>query len=512
MSAVSNLFKQISNFWGNLSGRQRTVVSVGLILVTVFTLLFTVFFSARPEMVPVFSQLSSKDMTAIAATLAEAGVKYEVSKDGQAIMVEKSRVYQTRSMLAEKGLPSLGVVGFEIFDKTNLGASEYQQRINYLRALEGELTRTITAFDAVEQARVHIVLPEPSLYVKNQKPATAAVWLKLKPTASLSPAQVKGIIHLLSYSVEGLAPEAVTVIDVNGNILSADIATDSGGTDQQTANRLDLQRRFQKELEQSVQTLLSQVFGPGNVSVRVAAELNFDQRVVEKQLFEPLSDGTGVARRVYELEEYFKGTQTAVGGVPGAESNTPGYQEPSGTGSSESEKRESTIEYEINEIRERLVVAPGTVRRLSVAVVINRELSEAESRAIATTVSSAIGADPTRNDQISVSGIKFDTTAAEAIRADMEKQARAERTRQLILLPALSLVGLVVIIWVLAALRRPAPRPVPAMALAEQAASLEEIISPEDRDRHRLRDQIRKLARQRPEDVASLLKSWLQED
>ncbi|MGE5559966.1 MAG: flagellar basal-body MS-ring/collar protein FliF [Chloroflexota bacterium] len=521
MSVFSGIARQLRDVWARLTNRQRLLITGAAFAVMIALILWTNVFGARAQYVPLFSQLEPEDAAAIAAKLDEAGTPYKPSADGSSILVDAKDVYQIRWEMAQAGLPKGGVVGYEIFDKTAIGATEFERRVNYLRALEGELTRTIEAFDAVSNARVHVVLPEPALFAADQQPATAAVFLELKPGRALAPDQVRGIVNLVARSVEGLKSDQITIVDKSGNILTADLGDNEGSLANPvlTASRIETQRNFQKQLETSLQTLLTQVFGPGNVVARVTAELNWDEKTIDKRLFEPLENGEGVVRTLEELSETVSGTEAATGGTPGTSGNVPGYQgSGGGQGSSSSEKTQVAKTFEINEIQEHLTVAPGTVRRMSVAVVVNRDLTTKEQDAIEATVKSAIGFDEARNDLISVTGMAFNTDMAKTVQADIARQTRNENIRNYAIIPGISLLALFIFWRVLSAMRsRPEELAIPVSAYETASkvmaipTSIEEM-TPEDRDRAKIREQIEKLAKQKPESIANLIKTWLSED
>jgi len=506
---LSKLWQQFNNFWTKTTPLQK--IKIGIIVIAALaSIILLVIFTSQPEYVPLFTNLNLNDAGEIIAKLEELKIPYKISNEGTSVLVPIKDVYKTRMQLANEGLPRGGIVGFsEILEKTKLGTTDWERQIQYNHALQGELTRTIKEISAVQDARVHIVIPKKSLFADPQKKdiATAAIFLKLKPTMRLSQEQVKGIIHLVSNSVEGLTPENVTVIDVNGRILSSEITDSQLADSQLVKNQLDLQMTFQQNLENSVQTLLEQVFGPGNVVVRATAQMNFDKKVVEKNLFEPVVNEEGIIRSIQELEEYFKGSGGQPGGVPGVDSNIT-YQEIQEE-TSEYEKRDVIKNYEINEIRENLVVSPGSVEKLSIAVVINKELSDEDKQKISQLVSSTIGANPER-DSITVEGMSFDVSLQEEINKQMELQ---KEQRQLLLKRALIIgAGFLALLMILynrwAAARR---RKEQEALLAPSEIASEAAIDLGEEKNQSLKD-IERLVKKKPENVAQLLRTWLTED
>lgn len=471
----------------------------------------------RTEYAVLFSQLSPADAGAIVSLLEEQGIPFELAASGTQISVPATDVHRLRLQLAADGLPSGGVVGMEIMDRFQFGATEFERRMSYLRALQGELTRTIEQIQQVRSARVHIVIPEPSLFVSQRQPASAAVLLQLAPGGSLTPQQIQGIANLVAASVEDLEPDAVTIIDSHGTILSHQL-DQSSYVAGQYLTQLDARQRLQSELQRSVQTLLEQVFGPGNVAVRVNADMNFDVTVIERELFEP-ADPDGLLRSIQELEEEYAGTNVPLDPLPGTDSNVPLPTFPALGGESEATytRTESTRNYEVNRIRERIEVAPGVLERLSVSVVVNEPLDAQQIEAVRTTVANAIGVDPGRNDEISVIAMPFDTTLADELQRSLEAEREAaaeDRSGRLFwyVIAAAAALGLLITgVW----LRRRAAR---AAAQSEQQRRLESELArrqiaasadePDPIDDATRRD-VERLIRQKPDDVVQLIRAWL---
>ena len=407
---------------------------------------------------PLFTRLDPADAAAIVGQLEEQGVPFQLAEGGQAILVPAEAVDRLRLDLAAQGLPREGTVGLELMERMPMGATEFERQVQYLRGLQGELARTIGRLEGVEAARVHVVLPEESPFVGERRPATAAVLVQLKPGAELGPEQVRSIMHLVASAVEGLKPEDVTVVDTAGRLLSAQVPAGEEGSPVAQGDRFEIERRFEEELQHRLQTLLEQVLGPGNVIARVRAELNFDQQVVERHLFEPPADGgQGLLRSIQELQETFTG-QPAPGGVPG-DANIPTYPQVGG-GTGDYQRSERTANYEVNEVIDRLQVAPGAVRRLSVAVIVNGQLTPERQQALQQAVAAAIGSDPQRQDQVEVVAMPFDTTVADRLQQSLEaeRQAREANRRLALLAGAAVLAGLGLILLILGWRRRRAAR------------------------------------------------------
>lgn len=364
--------------------------------------------------VVLFSSLDREDAAATVAKLKEMKIPYRLEGDGTIVEVPEEKVRETRLELAGAGLPRGGGVGFEGFDKMRLGATEFEQRVLFRRALEGELARTIDTIGAVQSTRVHLVLPERSVFVGKSEPATASVVLKLRPGRALGGGEVSGIVHLVSSSVAGLAAERVTVVTTDGTMLHKPRRTDGAdlglGDDEQGAAA----RSLEATLEERARQMLEKVVGAGHVDVRVTAEL--DRARVERveEHFDPKSQ---VLRSEEQQVERAPG-EPAIGGVPGAESNLPGANGKGAGADAGAEGaflREShTRNFEVDKVSEkRLVPAGSTVRRLTVAVVLDEsarpgaKVGKEEVERMTSLVRSAVGADERRGDMVTVDAVPF---------------------------------------------------------------------------------------------------------
>jgi flagellar M-ring protein FliF len=326
----------------------------------------------KPELEVLYSNLSSEDAGAIVAKLKEAHIPYSFSADGSAVLVPSDKVHELRIQMATQGIPQGGVIGFEIFDRTTIGTTEFVQKINYRRALEGELDRTIGQLAEVSRARVHLAVPEKTLFTERQEQPRASVVVSLRTGRSLSEGQIQGIVHLVSSSVESLAPQAVTVVDNHGRILSKN--SDDSSKFQMSASQLDYQHTLEKKIEENIQTLLEKVVGPNKAIVRVSSLLDLRQVEKTEEKYDP--DGQ-VVRSEQKTDENLSGSSTAPasGGVPGVLSNTPpktAAATPEGSKSNNStQKKNDVTNYEISKTVSRTIEPVGTIKRLSVAVMVD---------------------------------------------------------------------------------------------------------------------------------------------
>ena len=511
--------EQSLRLWQNLGKKQRYMILGSAILIFTVVLAWSFWWGGKPDLVPLFTDLEAKDAGEIVGKLKEMKVSHEIAANGSAIMVQSKDVYRVRLELASQGLPK-GNKGFEIFEQSKFGATEFQNKVNLVQALQGELARTIEQMPEVEKARVHIVLSEDSLYKKNEKPATASIMLKLKPSSQLSKDQVKGVVNLVAHSIQGLKAENVTVIDQMAHVLNDPNDNNNNNlAGSATLTQIEMTKKVQEDLQKSLQSLLEQVLGPNKAAARVNVELSFDQRTVDKQVFEPVVDDKGIVRSSQELNEKFKGTSPNPGGVPGTASNIPGYVTNGVTQQSDYEKKEVTRNYEINETKEKVVATPGSVKRLTVAVLVDASLNKAQQDSIAKIVASAIGVNPTRGDTVSVESIAFNTEAIDKQRKD-ELDYENQQKQMLWLKIALAVLFVLAVLYAvrMASRRRQKEEAIangvvdPEFEELEPEMTEEKELSPQEKAREEQRLEVEKIAKAKPEEVAQLIKVWLSEE
>jgi len=403
--------------WENIMAwpmpRKISLIAVAVISVAVFAVIIIQAQVADYQLL--YANLSATDASSVVTWLKEQKIPYELSDEGKILKIPADRVYETRLELAGLGLPQGGGVGFEVFDKQSFGLTDFAQKINYLRALQGELARTISSLAVVENARVHLALPEKRLFKEQQKDATASVILKIAPGQQLKEAQVQGIVHLVAGSIEGMDANNVTVVDSSGKILSE---TREEKTDSLVApGMLEYQHVLEQRLETRAQTLLDTALGSGNSVVRVTASLNFLQQEQTEEKFDP--EGS-VVRSEQTSEE--KSGSISGGGIPGSASNLPGGNGVAQSNFNPSSRSEETVNYEVSKVISKKVFPVGTIQNLSVAVLVADKIqpgkdgeqpvyvprSDSELDSIQNMVSRALGLDDGRGDQIEVSSMPFE--------------------------------------------------------------------------------------------------------
>ncbi|WP_305045785.1 flagellar basal-body MS-ring/collar protein FliF [Geoalkalibacter sp.] len=391
--------------------RKLSFAAVGLASLLLFGLII---FSARGgDYRLLYSNLDAADAGAVVAWLKENRVPYRLENEGRSIYLPADKVYEARLELAGAGIPQGGGIGFELFDKQSFGMTDFAQKVNYQRALQGELARTIANLSLVEGARVHLALPEKRLFREQQKEASASVILKLVPGRTPNEGQIQGIVHLVASSIEGLEPKNITVIDSTGRVLSKKPGDGIEGP--MTPGMLDHQSRVERSLEERAQSLLDRALGPGNSMVRITAQLDFSQVEKTEELFDP---NRSAVRSEQVMEE--KSGQSPAGGIPGVESNLDGGALSLG-GATSNTRSEETTNYEISKVVSRTVGPVGALRNVSVAVLVSDRpappgsegpafvpRNDNELLSIENMVAGALGLDRNRGDQIKVVSMPFE--------------------------------------------------------------------------------------------------------
>jgi flagellar M-ring protein FliF len=362
-----------------------------------------------------YADLSAKDAAAVTEGLTTANVEFKLSPDGSSIFVPRSKVAEARMLLASEGLPGQGSIGYEIFDNQNaLGATSFVQNVNKLRALEGELARSIDSLDTVRNSRVHLVIPEKALFQTNAEPPTASIVVGLE-RGSLSERQVNAIRNLVASSVEGLAADKVTILDGRGELL----AGASNGADAGAAAMDDRTTLYEERLRRRLQEIVEGIVGPGGARVQVSADMDFSQVTQTEEKFDPDQTAPRSTRTIEETDANKESDQTVT-----QSQNVPDGTVPTNSGgqSSNSNKTDETVNFEISKTTRTEITAPGKVTRLSVAVAVDgitaptakagetakwSPRTPAEMEQITALVRSAAGISAERNDKIEVVNVRF---------------------------------------------------------------------------------------------------------
>lgn len=502
---MADINETLKSLWERFSllPLSQKLLFVGVPLVLLSLVLTFLIYSLQPDYAVLYGNLSPEDMNAVLTELDKEGVKYKISKDGSSILVPEDKVRDIRLKLAAKGVPSKGVIGYELFDKSTIGLSEFQQRVNFKRAIEGELVRTILRFRNIEDVRVHIALPEKSIFLREEKEPSASVFIKLKPGAEIQLDQVKAIRNLVAASVEDLKPENVVVIDDKGRNLTSIL--EEKGEEAVSSKQLSVKREVEKDLEKKIQTALEEALGYGNVKVRVSVELDFSKVQKKEEIYDP--DMTAV---VSEQKRKERTTGTPVGGVPGAEANIPpGTGAVIGQSGVIAEKSETITNYEVSK-REVVSVDPTMrIKRLSIGVIVNKELKDVDEESVRKIVSAAAGIDPNRGDTISVVAMPF-----KKVEVGPPEVPQPPLWSRLAPLVVGSVLALLFLFGLLRFLRRkptvlPVPAPVPAEGIPTIAGA--EILREKAKELEIVKT-VAEVARKEPKKVAALIRTWLREE
>jgi flagellar M-ring protein FliF len=506
-------------------------------IVAVLTLAIGGFFFAtwasKPTLEPLFSNLASADASAIVEKLDADGVKYELTDGGNTILVPKDQVYSLRLTMSGAGLPAGDdSSGYPLLDKQGMTTSEFMQHVTYQRALEGELANTIKSIEGVQAATVHLALPQKDVFADDSQKPTASVLVKTRQGVELTDNQVQAITHLVASSIEGLDPADVTLADAEGSVLSAGGQTTTSGGDARSNQTAGFEQRMSSEIE----TMLESVVGKGHAVVKVTADLDFDQTESKTQAY--TSDpSTAPLAESSKVEKYDGNGNTAVGGVLGPDN----IQVPSGTdaaGGNGYENSATTRNNAVNSVSETRKAAPGAIKKLDVAVLLDSKSANAVSTArIQDLIQSAAGIDAKRGDTMAITALPFDQSAAESAKKELAQAAAADTQAQTMSMiktaAAAAAVALLMLIAAIAGRRNRKKQARTTLTPAERM-QLEEAQLALERERTRelegtsgapaleaggranngpdiltRRSEISALVDKQPEEVAQLLRGWL---
>lgn len=526
---MSSVVSRIKGFWGGLTTPSKRLI-IGAVVIFVIGVALLMRFTGQTTYATLASSVDPRDASAITAELDSMGVTYRLAAGGSTIEVPASQLDETRVGLASSNVLEGSNVGFEIFDKSNLGATDFTNRVNLVRAMEGELSRTIGRLDPVQSAAVKIAMPEEELFTSEQDPTTAAVVLTMRAGAELEPGQVQGITRLVSNAVPGLKANAITVTDSQGNILEAADQEASGAT--AAAKRLALERQYEQGVQSRLDGMIAAVLGPGKAVTQVDAQLDLDKVTTDEETFDPESS---TPLQSETSNETLASEGGGAGAAAGAATNTPGGATyPAGaagaTGDTDYRKRTRTETNGVDRTRSQIERAQGAVTRQSIAVQVSDEVPPAVVANLEETVRAAAGFQRGR-DQISVVTVPFaaDGTAklaaagatATAPSADDGGMSREDMIKTgaaaagVLLLALLSWRSLRrrqgALEGALPELLKGGPVPVAELDAPPVVAPTEPMRRLEGQSKNGIETQMEDLALRRPEDVAQLIRGWLVE-
>ena len=523
---ATDQLKRLGQTFASFSAGQKTVALLAVLAIVLGGLFFSSWVS-KPTYSPLFSNLAAKDASAIVDQLNSSGVPYQLSDGGGTILVPQQQVYDLRLKMSGQGLPAQTDSGYALLDKQGVTTSEFQQHVNYQRALSGELTKTVESIDGVRGAVVNLAMPEKTVFADDQSQPTAAVLVDLAPGKQLAPQQVQAIVNLVSSSVPGLSADKVTVADSTGAVLST--AGDAGGAMGVAGTRAQATKDYEDRLAAGIQRMLDQVVGPGKAVAQVTTQLDYDKTQTKTESFSS-KPNTKALNESSTLEKY-----TGTGGNNGTGVLGPdNIQVPSGAGgngtySKATAARQNAVD-KVTEIRDR---APGAVVKQSVAVLVDAKASAAlPAGELQRLVGAAAGIDATRGDSVVVSQMPFDGTAQKAAQKTLADAAAADQQAQWMSIGktvglALLVAGLVFLAW--RSSRKPRRTEVSYAELerldAAELAELEAYRAAEVATTNRValepsggsemdrfgkkRDEISAMVDKQPEEVAQLLRGWL---
>lgn len=517
MNKLSQWFNTFKDKIKNLSKKKK--IAYGAIAVGIIGALISgIVYTSKPKYAILFSNMEQGDMGAVYNRLKENKENFKV--EGNTILVPKEKVDSLRMEVMSQVPINNGSNGFELLDKNKFGATEEEMKINYQRALQGEIERTIKGFPEVDNVRIHLVMPEDSVFIKDDTPAKASITLKLKPYKKLTDNQVKAIVALVSGSVKNLPKENVEVNDTN-QILTKDLFNeDEFDSSESVQKQQGLKKQYEKTLEDKVTSMLEAVYGKERAKIKVNADLNFDAIQDESTLYDP--------KNVVVSEKTIKettpgGNNLPTGGSPVDDNMTNRAQDNEEDALVTHE--EAVKNYEISERKNKTLRAPGGVRRLTVSVILDGNLDNATRNAVQNTVQSAVGYNEQRGDTISVEGLAFDTAYKEKIGKDkkaMEEELTKEKKMKLYkVLAVLGILVLGIIIGILIKRRRNKEDNelinegldiILDDEIKEEKPKFKPIQLEEESENSYIEKEIRKYATQKPDQVSEIIKTWLAED
>jgi flagellar M-ring protein FliF len=513
---LNELKVQLQNLWNQMDTTRR--ISAGIVLLLVLgSIIFVAVWANRPQYQLLYSSLSEQDRSEIIAKLDEMKIPYRATAGGG---LQVPNALSVRANLLKEGIPRGGVVGWEIFDRNSFTATDFTNQINRQRAIAGELTRTLLNINGILDAKVMFNLPDAADYVftDNKPEGSASIQLKLRAPGILSESQAESIANLVAAST-GLKPENVTILDNYANNLTAFMHAKKGrkANLSSTADLFNAKYQYESTAEKRIEGMLTKVFGFNKAVVRVNAELNMDYQELKSEKF----GDQGVPRSEQEKSQTVQGGDSAAGGVPGTDSNVTLYQaDDKQNAQYNSESNDRTVNYEINKVEEYRVSALGQVKRQTVGVWVDGNLSAATKRKVENTVAAAVGIMEERGDRLTVETIKFTPPPkTEPVKASLNIP-----WSQIILylILAVFLGSLLSIFRKIIQIPQPNKAGEAGAAVGskidlsegrmqqEQALTME--LSPEESARQERLQAIEKLAMEKPEEIAALLKNWISED
>ncbi len=385
---LNKIISQIKKWWDSTPGYNR-IIALSSIIFLLLIIGIIVYWGLKHEYKLLFANLNENSAAKIIKKLEEDKIPYRLGKDGKSVYVPEKLVLKERVKIAGSDLPIGRGVGFEIFDKNNFGMSDEERKINFLRALQTEIERTIDEIDEIEKSRVHIAIPEKKLFIDEQQPVKASVYLKLKIGGNLKKEQINGIQNLVASSVDGLVQENVSIISTDGRILT-DYKDESNVSDK----KVEITKRYEEYLRQKIQTLLDSVVGINNSTVRVSVQLTFDKIERARETYNPIQPGAIKEEMV--LNESLDNNKDEI-----ISSNATLPE------SKVLNKQKKAVKYEVGKEFEKIIITPGEIKNINVAILLNGKYEEKFINDIKSNISIALGLNPAKGDKIDVRAVEF---------------------------------------------------------------------------------------------------------
>ncbi|MEO8591995.1 MAG: flagellar basal-body MS-ring/collar protein FliF [Candidatus Solibacter sp.] len=410
--------EQFKRILASLSAGQK-IITVAVALLVLGGIYSLSNWRKEADFKPLYTGLAAEDSAAVVAKLKESGADYRLSASGDSVLVPSAKLAEMRLELAAAGLPKTGRIGYELFDKTNLGATEFVEHINYRRALEGELERSVMALSEVEQARVHVTFPKDSVFLESREPAKASVMVKIRPGARISPRNVVAIAHLVGSAVEGLTPDSVSILDMQGNLLSRPVAASPEEAASEAG--LDHRQKVERDILQKISASLDPLLGHERYRAGVWAECEINSGEQSEETVDPARSVMVSSQKTEESTG-----SNASSGVPGVASNLPRpTSKPGGSGNSTTRRTENVV-YQSSRITRNMKLPQGAIKRISVSLLLDQHarwegagkaarkvitpLTPEVMKTVKDVVSAVVGFNQERGDQITVESLPFEDT------------------------------------------------------------------------------------------------------
>jgi flagellar M-ring protein FliF len=525
MGKLSQWFKNLIEKWKGLSKKKK--IAFGIIFTAIIgSLIYLGIFFGSTKYDVLFSNMDATDSAAVYKQLQTDKVAAKVQ--GNSILVPKDQIDKVRmQMLSEVNMTN-GSQGFELLDKTKLGSTDAEMKINYQRALQGELERTIKSIPEIQNARVSLVLPDDTQFVKDTQPGSASVTLQMKQGQNLNSDQVKALVALISGSVKNVPKENVEVIDDKLTLLSKDLFNDKNNISDSTTpaeKQQQLTEEYQKDLEKKLLNMLEAIYGKDKVKVKVNADLDFDAVQQDSTTYDPKS----VVVSEHDIKDTSNGQGNTASSSPVDNNMTNTTTTNNGNGTSTHD--ETTKNYDVSQVQQKTIKAPGSVKRLTASIALDGNVDPTTKTSISNLAVSAIGYDAKRGDTISVEGIPFDTTLQDKAKKDLDAmtkaadQAKKTKTYTMIGIAAAIVLGAILAIFLWRRKRRQDEEEL----FEDEANGIDVIVGDEieptkqqfkfksadlegENEQTHVENEIKNYAKEKPEQVADVIKSWLAED